>query len=207
MAAASRLRGFGKSQPGGWTYNILPYMELATVHDMGLNDGPFLSGDDGPAGSRARQASALAGILLPQPPPAMAYPSPLVWNKTFQIYNIAVTRQPKITGRTDYAASGGDTANSRPIISIRCRFGTATPDTDKPVAELWTGAYTTGVVYRHHSVKMADIKDGASNTFMVGEKYLNPDKYTDQPGPFRQYAMGQGLGLRHVPLERLPGPI
>jgi hypothetical protein len=48
----------------------------------------------------------------------------------------------------------------------------------------------TGVVTAHHRFKFTDIEDGLSNTFMIGEKSINPDWYTtgqtlgDDQGPF-----------------------
>ena len=35
----------------------------------------------------------------------------------------------------------------------------------------------TGISYYRSVVKLADITDGASNTYMLGEKYLDPDYY------------------------------
>ncbi len=36
-----------------------------------------------------------------------------------------------------------------------------------------------GMIYVNSGVKMAEITDGTSQTYCVGEKYLNPDNYTN----------------------------
>ena len=42
---------------------------------------------------------------------------------------------------------------------------------------------TNGVAAQRSQVKMCDITDGTSNTYLVGEKYLDPDLYyTGQDG-------------------------
>jgi prepilin-type processing-associated H-X9-DG protein len=40
-----------------------------------------------------------------------------------------------------------------------------------------SGTPATGVIYFHSRVTMADITDGTSNTYVLGEKSLDPDYY------------------------------
>jgi prepilin-type processing-associated H-X9-DG protein len=37
----------------------------------------------------------------------------------------------------------------------------------------------TGICYLRSEIRIGDVLDGASNTYLIGEKYLNPDSYED----------------------------
>ena len=97
--------------------------------------------------------------------------------------NQLLTR-PQNTGRTDYAANGGD----GPTAGINYQVGWTTTtapacytyaDTANEVVMVksWYGSnHPTGVVNLYSQCKLADITDGVSNTFLLARN-LNPDSY------------------------------
>ena len=170
-------------QPGGWLYNILPYMELQSLHDMGINDGP--------AGSMgmlvltqglSRAFRRRWRRFVPLARGVAAYPNVLGTAAT----NFAPNYQNVVSpsgwlARTDYAASGGDTAYTGVTTNL---WPQSIYDADHGTAAQWadpniSGTYTTGVVYLRSKVKMIDITDGSTNTYLAGEKCMCPDNYTD----------------------------
>ena len=105
-------RGFKEAQPGGWVFNILPFLEFNSLHEMGSN---------GPSGSAAQMAGATLRCKTPIPAlhcpsrrPAKLYPSP--WNGTFIAYN-ANDNDPNnnVLSRSDYAMNCGSGANDQPF--------------------------------------------------------------------------------------------
>ena len=71
--------------------------------------------------------------------------------------------------RADYAANNGDAETVRHRGRIDPSLG------DDPN---WGKEYqSSGIAYERSHLQMAHVRDGASNTYLVGEKYLNPDHY------------------------------
>ena len=156
-------RGFGPRQPGGWAYNILNYMEMRQLHDMN-------KGNNRAAGSAAAATPVgTLGCPTRRLPIAYAYIHPDSY------MNID---RPVVTGRTDYAGNSGDNYTS-------CPFGPRSyQEGDSWSADQWAiypggSNNTTGIFAIHYVLKPIQITDGASHTYLVGERYLNADHYTD----------------------------
>jgi prepilin-type N-terminal cleavage/methylation domain-containing protein/prepilin-type processing-associated H-X9-DG protein len=164
-------RGYNKRQPGGWHFNILPYIEQQTLHDLGLG------------GNMARRTQTartpLAGFHCPTRRRALVYP--------FVHSNVLVnlSSPPTVIARSDYAGCAGDFSD------FVCYGPSSLAEGDSLTDLQWqqsppyygTTANMTGVFYGRSMCRMRDITDGASATYLVGERYLCPDSYTTGQDP------------------------
>ena len=90
-------RGFGRAQPGGWIYNVLPYIELGPLRDLGA--GMSLANKK-TALSQAAQ-TPISGFYCPTRRSSVALPI-----RTSEIaFNAASSMT--VAGKADYAGNAG----------------------------------------------------------------------------------------------------
>ena len=171
-------RGTGKEQPGGWIYNVLPYLE---------QDGPREVGSGLPVSEKARALSELmqthvSTFVCPTRASARLLP-----NNTILIPRNA-DWVPKCA-KTDYAVNEGD-------------FITDTREGPSTLQEGDSGRYrwrdtsrASGICYQRSEVRMAGVRDGLSQTYLIGEKYVNRDHYRTYGDPGHDQSMYTGVDL------------
>ncbi len=160
-------RGFTKSQPGGWIYNILPYCEQTALHGLG-------AGKDDTAKKAAALTLAQTPLSLvncPSRRPTAVYPN--YCRGTYIAYNLGGIYSSSTNNglaRSDYAAnaSGSYLADAE---------GPSSTDGESTYSWLVSSNFS-GIIYQRSQTTMAAISDGTSNTILVGEKYMNTDYYT-----------------------------
>jgi prepilin-type N-terminal cleavage/methylation domain-containing protein len=186
-------RGFTAKQPGGFFYNILPFMEQRVLHDLGTG----LSSQTKPAVLAQAAATPISIFICPSRRAVAAYthvPSFEGWSSAY--YNMA---QESLQGKTDYAANAGDeTSGDYYSGPISLAVGDAMMPSAFANPNQWTGfqlppdMQATGVSFVLSTIKIANIADGASNTILGGEKYMAPDSYTNGSleGDFQGWDVG-----------------
>lgn len=150
-------RGFDKKQPGGWAFNILPFLN----HDSLYNLGKELDYDGKKNGFTERITTPLPLYYCPSRRAALNYPS---W-RFFQKLPPNQVRNVDFVAKTDYAANAGDAKEYIKKYPLSYKEG----DGDYP----WESTITLyGICFQRSEVHLSDLLDGAANTYLVGEKYL-----------------------------------
>ena len=172
-------RGAGKAQPGGWGYNVLPFIEESALHDLG-SGGDVATRREG---SAKRLQTVVDIFYCPTRREARVYPAVS-----------AHTRRPRETdpvefvARNDYAANSGDTFGD-------FSFGPSSLDQGDSPTYRWTDmSRMTGLMHMRSTIEIREVKDGTSKTYFVGEKYLNPDQYHNGRAPGDNEAAYMGAG-------------
>jgi len=170
-------RGVGPNQPGAWGYTLLPFLEQEALHQLGADGDPkTITSTQRQGGTRLVQ-TPLAVYACPTRRRPGCWPVVNLHNWPNQH---GTTGNLTLNTRGDYAACAGDPPLPHDMggpDSLAIADGwTASGDWN---SHLWY-AYSAdpgGVSYIRSGISPAHIRDGASNTFLIGEKYLNPDHY------------------------------
>jgi prepilin-type N-terminal cleavage/methylation domain-containing protein len=157
--------GYGKQQPGGVFYNILPGLEQLKLHDMGK-------------GMSTAAKRRMANLLSRSPQVVYNCPS----RRPTMLYPISQSATPGVIATNADPNPANNNFSARGDYAA-CPGGTITNyDYNNP-----SGANTSafnGICYPRSTVKNKDIRRGTSHTIFAGEKNLDPNAY------FTSTAMG-----------------
>jgi prepilin-type N-terminal cleavage/methylation domain-containing protein/prepilin-type processing-associated H-X9-DG protein len=162
-------RGFDKKQPGSWVYNILPFAELNSLHDLGAGT----TGDALETANAQRIETPVPLFMCPTRGRSGLYPY-----GTDVPLNFRLSKPTARQTRADYSINGGDLRQA-PL---------GGPDTlaqgDDPSYPWPDMSGQDGICFMRSLIGVKQVTDGLSKTFLIGEKYLDPDLYetSDDPG-------------------------
>jgi prepilin-type N-terminal cleavage/methylation domain-containing protein len=191
--------GAGRKQPGGWMYQILPFIEEQALYDMPGDGQKTVVTKQQKDAAVIMQQTPVAVFNCPSRRPAKAYS---VSDLTQPLWTPINSSTMTAVARGDYAANSGDSVtgpgNSKTAGWKLKGQETADDETDdvyrtsqqiplewafpsytatEPVVKWPDAKEESGVNFFGAEIKLKQITDGTSKTYMVGEKFLDPDAY------------------------------
>jgi prepilin-type N-terminal cleavage/methylation domain-containing protein/prepilin-type processing-associated H-X9-DG protein len=224
--------GVGIQQPGGWLFNIFPYIEESTLYKK----------QQGLTGTTLQNAAITVAMTplncmyCPSRRPVQTYPQQtgltgygdiddrlialamghtnpgqalMIWDASTTTLTASVATGLTSVARSDYAGNGFAYSSYPQTGAGATFFGVLLAEgeywaANDPVNGLANVTFAEslksllsvqpagqgGIFYYGLSITMAQIKDGTSNTYLCGEKYIDANHYLDgQDGtPYGQYS-------------------
>jgi prepilin-type N-terminal cleavage/methylation domain-containing protein/prepilin-type processing-associated H-X9-DG protein len=155
-------RGTGKEQPGGWVYNLLAYLEEGRLRGLGRGLPP----DQKWQALTALIQTPLAIAICPSRGAPRLSPS-APWGI---LRNAELVPQ---VAKNHYAVNGGDYFEEAAIWQ-----GPATLEQGDASLYAWADLRKfTGVIYQRSEIQPAMVRDGLSQTYLIGEKCVSRPNY------------------------------
>ena len=181
-------RGYGRNQPGGWSFSMLPYMEGGTLRAR--------AGDGSPDTISAAQSEGALLVLRTRvnhwwcPSRRSQNVFPKTTGAYYALNAAKATDGNYMAARSDYAMCVGD----RNVVetgdfALKSNGDGGSTITSYAPAQTykWTSTTTgtslsgvdlyTGVGFQRSEIGFKQITDGSSQTYLIGEKFINPTKY------------------------------
>jgi len=199
-------RGSGEDQPGSWIYNVLPYIEEGAVHD--LDNGTTITNAPLTALAIQRLQTPLSQFTCPSRRAVKTYIGYFA-SDTYAQTGMSGANGVAARGiaKSDYAASSGDSQQisgdnfykplSYAVIDpSKWQRTNVCKATGNFLVDQWLSSCQTGVMYYRSEIKMKQVVDGSSKTYLVGEKWMHSNGYeggTDINAPGFDYGDNNGM--------------
>lgn len=198
-------RGFGRNQPGGWLYALLPYLDQQNLFDLGRGGSAPQKRDAAETLSR----TALPVANCPSRRRPIAYPHNTGTAQANFLFNPGVDgvacAPSTVVAKSDYCSNGGTSWQGT-------HTGPAT------VAEAAGYAWRSptgfnGIVFIRSEITAAHVADGMSNTLFCAEKYVAADLYTqfsgagDSQSMYIGYDQDTSRQTDNPPMQDRPGVV
>ena len=188
--------GLGQAQPGGWSYQILPYCEFNELFMLGSDSlapttvpWQIRNTATQKSGATQRESSPVSVFICPSRRGAGVLPVKEKGAAAYQ--NVTVDSS---SAGIDYAANCGTASNT-------ATFGSNAGAGYPALVDVTAGA--NGIVFPCSAVTGAKIADGLSSTILFGERHRNPDDYGTSL--FSAYGGGSIIVANGALAEDVPG--
>lgn len=171
-------RGNGPEQPGGWAYNLLPFLERNDLRRLGYGK----TGTDFIADMNVLVNTPIAIYNCPTRRSPIAFPNGTNF-RSADANGVMQTFTPPKCVRSDYAGCIGnlneDERGPGPGSVAQGdtpTFWTTTPNySNRPLPN--------GIFFQQSNIQRIDITRGLSNVYLIGERHINPNYYMTAQDP------------------------